>query len=278
MRQMKINSQSFKGIAGIKTNVRLLDNVQEYVDVIEYLRETFDVDKPWYRGVSHAKYELIPKVYRDRLWERHENFEWWLCVDFENRARPFIPNHHDYSEWDWYFTMQHYGLPTRLLDWTTGSLIALYFAVKKPEKCFIPSVYFMNPYWYDEVVYKKKKNEGMVYNTDINAISDEHNARISSYLGMRRESPSFPLCIEPPAIDIRIHAQKSVFTIHGKYVNPFKIVARDNEKAQIVKIRFSTKKAAFIKHQLDGMGITEGTLFPGLEGVSKDLKWERGIE
>ena len=127
MRQMKINSQSFKGIAGIKTNVRLLDNVQEYVNVIEYLRETFDVDKPWYRGVSHAKYELIPKVYRDRLWERHEDYEWWLCVDFENRARPFIPNHHDYSAWDWYFTMQHYGLPTRLLDWTKGSLIALYF-------------------------------------------------------------------------------------------------------------------------------------------------------
>ena len=59
---MKINSHSFKGIAGIKTNIRLLDNVQEYVDIIEYLRETFDVDKPWYRGVSHAKYELIPMI------------------------------------------------------------------------------------------------------------------------------------------------------------------------------------------------------------------------
>lgn len=274
---MKIDSNFFKTVNGTKTNVKLLENVQGYVDVIEYLRETFDVDKPWYRGVSHAKYELIPKVYRDRLWERHEDYEWWLCVDFENRARPFIPNHHNYSEWDWYFTMQHYGLPTRLLDWTKGSLIALYFAVKKPEITYIPSVYFMNPYWFDEVVYKKKKGEGMVYNTDVSAISDEHYSRISSYWGTRRESQLFPLCIEPPAIDTRIHAQKSVFTINGKYINSFKMVAKNNDNAQIVKIRFSTKKAIFIKNQLDCMGITEGTLFPGLEGLSQDLKWERGI-
>ncbi len=275
---MKIDSNFFKTVNGIKINIKLLENVQEYVDVIEYLRETFDIDKPWYRGVSHAKYELIPKVYRDHLWKCHEDYEWWLCVDFENRARPFIPNHHNYSEWDWYFTMQHYGLPTRLLDWTKGSLIALYFAVREPENTYIPSVYFMNPYWFDEIVYDKKKDEGMVYNTDVSAISDEHNSRISSYLGTRREAPPFPLCIEPPAIDTRIHAQKSVFTIHGKHINPFKIVAKNNKKAQIAKIRFSTKNATYIKHQLDGMGITEGTLFPGLEGLSQDLKWERGIE
>jgi len=275
---MKVNSRFFKKSAGIKTNATLLENVQEYVDVTEYLRNTFDVNDPWYRGVSHAKYELIPKAYRDRLWEIHEDFEGWLCVNFEHRARLFIPNHHSYSNWDWYFTMQHYGLPTRLLDWTQGSLIALYFAVRKPDTTYIPSVYFMNPYWFDEVVYEKEKGEGLIYNTDVNAISDEHDSRISSYLGIRQESPPFPICIEPPAIDSRIYAQKGVFTIHGKHLNPFRIVARDNKNAQIAKIRFSTNSAAYIKHQLDGMGITEGTLFPGLEGISKDLKWQQGIE
>ena len=272
-----MNKKFFKRIADIKTNERLLNNVKEYLDVIEYLREIFDVDDVWYRGVSHVKYGLIPKVYRDRLWERHEDYEWWLCVDFENRARPFIPNHHNYSVWDWYFTMQHYGLPTRLLDWTTGSLIALYFAVRKPENTYIPSVYFMNPYWFDEFVYKKKNSEGVVYNTDVKAISEEHESRLLSYLGKWKDSPPFPLCIEPAAIDTRIHAQKSVFTIHGKHIDPFRILARHNDEAQIVKIRFSTENASYLKGQLDGMGISEGTLFPGLEGISEDLKWQRGI-
>ena len=174
--------------------------------------------------------------------------------------------------------MQHYGLPTRLLDWTEGSLIALYFAVREPDNTYIPSVYFMNPYWFDEFVYKKNEGDGMVYNTDDSAISEDHRSRLLSYIGEGEEIPEHPLCIEPPAIDSRIHAQKSVFTIHGSLTNPFKMLARDNEKAQIVKIRFSTKKSKYIKHQLDGMGITEGTLFPGIEGLVRDIKNERGID
>ena len=274
---MKIDTKFFKSGTAIKTNAKLLGNVQEYLDVTEYLRETFDVEKPWYRGVSHSKYDLIPKVYRDRLWQRHENFEGWLFVDFTNRARPFVSDHH-YSLWNWYFTMQHYGLPTRLLDWTEGSLTALYFAVGDPENTYTPSVYFMNPYWFDEFVYKKDEGEGMVYNTDDSVISEEHRSRLLSYIGEGEEPPKSPLCIEPPSIDCRIQAQKSVFTIHGKLINPFRILARDNDKAQIVKIRFATKKAKYMKQQLYGMGITEGTLFPDIEGLARDIKYERGID
>ena len=270
--------KKFKEISGIKTNIQLLSNVQEYIDTIEYLRGTYEIEMPWYRGVSHTKYQLIPKVYRDRLWEIHEDYEWWLCVDFENRARPFIPNHQSYSHWDWYFTMQHYGLPTRLLDWTEGALIALFYAVRKPGNTYIPSVYFLNPYWFDESVYNKKAGDGVVYNTDVKAISEEHDSRLLSYLGMRKDSPPFPVCLEPPGIDKRISAQKSVFTIHGKRIDPFRIISREKEDAQIVKIRFQTDRADYIKDQLNTMGITEGTLFPGIEGLVADLKWARGID
>ena len=275
---MKIDTNFFKSGTAIKTNAKLLESVQEYLDVTQYLRQLFDVEMPWYRGVSHSKYDLIPKVYRDHLWNRHENFEWWLFGDFNHRARPFIRDHHLYSLWDWYFTMQHYGLPTRLIDWTEGSLIALYFAVRKPENTYTPSVYFMNPYWFDEFVYEKDKLEGMVYNTEDNIISKELRSYLLSYLGGGEEIPKQPLCIEPPSINYRIQAQKSVFTIHGTLINPFKILARDNEKAQIVKIRFATKKAEYIKCQLYKIGITEGTLFPDLEGLARDIKYERGIE
>lgn len=250
--------------------------MQEYIDVTEYLSDTFAVEVPWYRGVSHSKYALIPKVYRDHLWERHKDYEWWIAGDFESGARAFIPNHHSYSEWDWYFTIQHYGLPTRLLDWTEGSLIALYFAVRNVKNTYIPSVYFLNPYWFDEVVHGE--TEGMIYNTDPKSISEGHRSRLSSYLEDRGKVPNLPLCICPPRIDPRIAAQKSVFTIHGKFINAFKAVARDNKNAQIVKIRLSTENAEKIKGQLYSMGISEGTLFPGLEGLVEDIKWERKID
>jgi len=275
---MRIDASLFKAAGDVQTNLTLLTEVQQYMDVVEYLRDSLDADRPWYRGVSHASYALVPRVYRDRLWEVHEDFEWWLSVDFENRARPFIPNHQTYSTWDWYFTMQHYGLPTRLLDWTEGSLIGLYFAVRAPQETHIPSVYFLDPYWFDEVVYQKEPGEGVAYNTDTKAISDELETRLGSYLSSRNEAPPFPVCLQPPVIDARIQAQKSVFTIHGKLIDPFRIVARDNVRARLVKIRLSTSSACHLKDQLHGMGITEGTLFPGLRGLVEDLKWERGVD
>ena len=274
---MKINSNFFKKEKGIKTNVKLLENIQEYMEVVEYLSNNFNNDL-WYRGVSHAKYELIPKVYRLHLQERNENYEWWISTDFTNKAKSFIPDHQNYSEWDWYFTMQHYGLPTRLLDWTEGALLGLYFAVRYPEHTHIPSVYILNPYQFDEVVHNEKKGEGSIYNTDQKAISEEHEKRLSSYLDVRKKCPKYPLGLQTPAINPRIPAQKSVFTIHGKSINAFKLLSESNDNLQITKIRFSTKRAICLKEQLYAMGITESTLFPDLEGLSRDIKWQRGIE
>ncbi len=274
---MKTKITFYKSSSGIIANNEPLENIQQFIEAIDYFRDTFHEDQLWYRGVSHARYELIPKVYRDRLWEKHEDFEWWLFVTFKTRARAYIANHHNYSEWDWYFTMQHYGLPTRLLDWTRAALIALYFAVRNPEDTYLPSVYIINPYWIDETAHNKCKDEGRVYITDIKNISDEHCSLLSQYLGTRKEAPPFPLCLEPPSINCRIQAQHSMFTIHGKYINPFKHIAKNVTEPKIAKIRLNTGSAYQIKYQLDGMGVSEATLFPDLEGLSRDIITKRGI-
>jgi hypothetical protein len=274
---MNMNKRSFTISNGIKTNAKLLRTVQEFLDITDYLNNTYNIYPLWYRGVSHSKYKLVPRVYRDRLWQRHCDYEWWIFTEFSNKARPFIKDSDAYTDLKWYFTMQHYGLPTRLLDWTEASLTALYFAVRNPNHTYMPSVYVLNPYWYDEIIMGKASGEGVVYGTDPNVTSEEHQALLSSYLLQEKECPDMPLCFEPPVIDDRIAAQKSVFTIHGRLLDPFRIVSRDNEDAQLFKIRFSTECAANIKQSLYVMGITEGKLFPGLEGLAKDIKWERDI-
>src|ERR1700722_5488506 len=85
----------------------------------------------WFRGAGKSSYTLLPTLYRPRkcrgafdlgLLERQ------LMMRFRQRSMPFL-THSLADDWDMLFFMQHYGVPTRLLDWTENPFIGLYFAV-----------------------------------------------------------------------------------------------------------------------------------------------------
>lgn len=74
-----------------------------------------------YRGQADSSWGLIPKAYRDN---RFQN-EYALIQEFD-RLRPDEFAGLTYIEK--LIKMQHYGLPTRLLDFSENPLVALYFA------------------------------------------------------------------------------------------------------------------------------------------------------
>jgi hypothetical protein len=93
--------------------------------VISCLKEHFNPSVHlWFRGQPIYKYELTPSLFRTCAGRCRFN-EANMYYEFQRRHHEHSSTHRSVVEW--LTLMQHYGLPTRLLDWSTNLLVALYF-------------------------------------------------------------------------------------------------------------------------------------------------------
>jgi hypothetical protein len=169
--------------------------------------------------------------------------------------------------------MQHSGAPTRLLDWTEGSLIALYIAVRnKVEQNTDAAVWALDPWEMNNSVLGL--NEVIAPGAEASLLHDAA-APYKSWLPARYEqvealSQTLPIAVYPTHFARRINSQRSCFTIHGSSRDGFSRLPQ-RAAARLAKIIIPGPATREIDRGLSVCGIDEITIFPDLDGLGRWL-------
>ena len=248
----------------------------------------------FFRGHSRYSYSLVPSIYRDKSWIAHEEV---LFKELVLRC----PN--DFSEERTTFQslvkMQHYSLPTRLLDITANPLIALYFACGDEEQSRESGevVVFRIPN--TEIKYFDSDTVSVLANIsrrpsnfelpdagmELKAFNDHTEIRFLLH-EVKREKPYFEpsilrehlesvVCVKPKLDNARVIKQDGAFLLFGmdgRKTLPASVPSSYLATMTSKRLLVNHRDKVFIRKQLESLGLTQATIFPEIDKVAEFIK------
>jgi FRG domain-containing protein len=169
-----------------------------------------------------------------------------LIDDFSRLALPYLSSTRPRDSFEWMAVAQHYGVPTRLLDWTGNPMFALWFAVRKPAKS-------------DGAFWVLPATQGHLLPLEV-----QHDVFDLSRTYLFR----------PAHITSRIVAQDGWFTVHWYIEKKDKFVPLEKQSRfadELKKYRIPAEAFTALRNGLARLGVSDSVLFPDLASLSKEL-------
>lgn len=234
-----------------------ISTIGDYLEVIkqhsEEKRRNGTLKDVVFRGQG-ADLPLTPKLCRLSAKADLLSVERMILQEFKRSNPLLIQPHGALDDWDYLTLGQHFGLPTRLVDWSDNALTALWFAVSAHmADCAQPPDYAL-------VWMLLAGEEDFVLN-----LEDIHPFEV----------PATKL-FRPRLIKQRINNQSGLFTItssddivHKRYMNESHCYSE-----KLIKLKIPSRNIPGLRNDLNTLGVNAFSIFPELEGLCAFLQWK----
>jgi hypothetical protein len=237
-----------------------MENSQDVQSVREFLERVWlkplptDTEISLFRGQLH-NHLLLPKLFRAPNTPSMVQETEGKMLAFLKQASPHLAPSRPDNDWDWLSLGQHYGMSTRMSDWSANPLVALFFAVElDPRPHASPLVYHypIKP----EIVEKLKKDSPLtIRNTRVFQPHHSHRSEAQA-------------------------AWHVVHAIHKEEGGPPKFYSLDNmppHKERIVEIKINKQHVTAIRAELSKMGMTHSTIYGDFGSVCRSIAPSFGL-
>lgn len=266
-----------------------ISSITEFTAFVEEHSENREL--VWYRGCGKVSHELKPSLYRHPVISNIsdlQKLEKQIMARFKQRSVLYLDRQITYDaqigDWDWMFFMQHARVPTRLLDWTENPFISLYFALDAaeyqrehgtPKYSESACVWVLDPILWNKAVLQSQKAD---YNGEILLPGDSLLNGYAANIELTYMNDN-PVAIFGTYNSLRIAAQRGVFTIFGKNLNPMENIYIGSNFPQdcLVRLHIPADKIEGLLNSLMAIGFADSVVFPDLGGLAKEIKRTYGF-
>lgn len=244
-----------------------IKSIDDLIHQIKVIKKNCGNQPIWFRGQEKREWGLIPSIQRDNLIEKEQ----FITNDFYiyvNQIEDNRPSKTNYAAW--MSLMQHYGLPTRFLDWTSSPLVACYFALEKNREVKSDAcIWVLIP----RNVNMQEGFGGCVYPVDAVTVQYMLVTAFKSKARVPKKYQDKIIACHSVEKNLRMYSQQSSFTVH----NTKKKLEEICDSKTLFKFIIPSQYKEKLYESATILGMSTSYVYPDMEHISKDIVQKHSV-